>query len=292
MRVLHPAVLLLLSVAACAARPPAPAAPEEAPPQAPLARAAWTEWQAWGRITIDGWAFSRPADTAATPERFARLTGYWQELPGGWQVASRHEMLRAAMRALLAPVPAEGAPPQGPQAAPGWEDIGLYAYPAWSAAFVSAVARRAGVPDYDLPSSSRHARYIDAVLARWHADPAGAAFAPRAPEDYAPREGDLLCADRSAAPLAHWSMRLASTGRPWAMHCDVVVRVAPGVVEVIGGNVQDLVTRRRLPADDAGRVMPAPPGFPVFLLVLAAQPDRAQAPIPPAQALAAKWLGE
>jgi hypothetical protein len=151
------------------------------------------------------------------------------------------------------------------------EDIGLYAYPAWSAAFISAVVRRAGIPESDLPSSARHAHYTDAVLARAIADPQGARFHPYAPEDRAPRSGDLLCADRSPVPLTHWSMRLAEAGRPRPMHCDVVVRNGPGVVEVVGGNVQEMVVLRRLPGDAVGRVLPAPPGQPPFVLVLVAR---------------------
>ncbi|TDH58277.1 DUF2272 domain-containing protein [Dankookia rubra] len=149
--------------------------------------------------------------------------------------------------------------------------MSIYAFPAWSAAFVSAIARRAGLPEGALPAADRHARYIDALLARASAVPDGAPFLPYAPEDRAPKPGDLLCADRSAAPLSHWSMRLAEVGQPRPMHCDIVVRTSPGVIEVVGGNVQDLVVLRRFPVDAAGRVLPAPPGQPPFVLVLATQ---------------------
>lgn len=265
-------VLVLLSLAGCAARVPAPAPPDHVP-QAPLARAAWGEWDAWGRVTIDGWTLSRPPGTGATPARFDRLIGYWQVVPGGAQVARRHERLRSAMRGEAAPpsAPEDSATQDQRSAEAGWEDIGLYAQPAWSAAFVSAMARQVGIPNQALPSSARHASYIDAVLARWRRDPDGAAFVPQAPEAYAPREGDLVCADRSAFPLEHWTLRLASPGRPRAMHCDVVVRTAPGVVDLIGGNVRDTVALRRLPADAEGRVLAAPPGFPAFVVILAAR---------------------
>jgi hypothetical protein len=122
-----------------------------------------------------------------------------------------------------------------------------------------------------LPAADRHARYIDALLARATAVPDGAPFLPYAPEEQAPRPGDLLCADRSAAPLSHWSTRLAEVGRTRPMHCDIVVRTSPGTIEAVGGNVQDIVVLRRLPADAAGRVLPAPPGQPPFVLLLAAQ---------------------
>jgi hypothetical protein len=267
--------LFLVSAGACVA--PQLPAPTDAVPVSPLARAALAEWEAWGRVVVVGWPAARPADTAATPERFARLLDYWNAVPGGGGVARWLLDQRSAIATALAEpggteVPDGGDPVRTVSATrhPP-EDIGLYAYPAWSAAFVSAVARRAGVPDGDLPSSSRHARYIDAVLERAIADPQGARFRPYAPEERAPGPGDLLCADRAPVPLAHWSMRLAEVGRPRPMHCDVVVRGGPGVVEAVGGNVQELVVLRRLPSDTKGRVLPAPPGQPPFVLVLATQ---------------------
>jgi hypothetical protein len=269
-------LLLPLGAAACAAsHEPA----QEAGPVPPLARAALAEWEAWGGIVVVGWPEARPPDTAATPERLARLMEYWTAVPGGAGVARRLAALHAAIAdASVGQFGAEtqdqgddGLVARAVVAAPGPEDMSIYAFPAWSAAFVSAMARRAGIPAADLPPAERHARYIDAVLARATAAPDGAAFVPHAPEDRAPRPGDLLCADRSAAPLSHWSMRLAEVGRPRPMHCDIVVQTSPGTIEAVGGNVQDLVVLRRLPADASGRVVPAPAGQPPFIVVLAAK---------------------
>lgn len=266
-------VLLTLCLAACA-RQAAP--PPEVWPSAPLARAAYEEWVAWGRIVIEGWPDTPPSDTAATPERFNRLLGYWNVVPGGWRIAQRHAGLRSGMAALEQRIAAEmpeeeGAP--GPRAYPvaGLNDIAFYEYPAWSAVFISTIARRASLPESELPSSSRHASYIDGALMRAMTEPESAAFRPYAPEEYTPAPGDLLCADRAWVPLTHWSQRLAERGRPRPMHCDVVVRNGRGVVEAIGGNVQGVVALRRFPADAQGRVLPAPFGRPPFVLVLAAQ---------------------
>jgi hypothetical protein len=269
-------LLLPLGAAACAA-PRKP--PQETGTVSPLARAALVEWEAWGGIVVVGWPEARPSDTAATPERFARLMEYWTAVPDRAGVARRLCGLRSALAAASVGHAGpetqdgggEGVATRAVVAAPGPEDMSIYAVPAWSAAFVSAIARRAGVPEGDLPAADRHVRYIDALLARATAVPDGASFVPYAPEDRAPRPGDLLCADRSAAPLSHWSMRLAEVGRPRPMHCDIVVGTSPGAIEAVGGNVQDLVVLRRLPADAAGRVLPAPPGKPPFVLVLAAQ---------------------
>lgn len=275
------AILVLLTVfglAACA-RPPAPTATETWPPPASaLARAALAEWEAWGRIVIVGWPETRPAESAATPERFARLLDYWAVVPGGDRVAHRLQDLRFAVagtqeRGAADRPEGDGAAGRPPDPAAQAEDIILYEFPAWSAVFISTVARRAQMPESDLPSSWRHARYIDAVLNRAMRDPVNAPFRPHAPDEQPPMPGDLLCADRAAAPLTHWSGRLAETGRPRPMHCDVVVRTAPGVIEAVGGNVQGMVVLRRFPSDATGRVLPAPYGRPPFVLLLAARND-------------------
>ncbi|MEO3473197.1 DUF2272 domain-containing protein [Roseomonas sp. CAU 1739] len=267
-------VVVLLAVSACSGRRP----PAEALPASPLARAAIAEWEAWGRIVIIGWPDEPPADSAATPERFARLLDYWGTIPGGGRVATRLLGLRSGVTAMADRITAEmpgddGTDSPRPNAPRPPEDISLYDYPAWSAAFISTVARRAGVPESDLPSSSRHARYIDAVLRRAITDPEHAAFSPHAPEEQAPVPGDLLCADRAYVPLDHWTRRLAETGRPRPMHCDVVVRTRPGVIEAIGGNVRGTVALRQFPSDATGRVLPAPPGRPSFVLLLVAREE-------------------
>ncbi len=270
MRIIISALLLLAATACGGPREPDP----NALPASPLARAALAEWVTWGRVVVIGWPDTRPADTAATQVRFSRLLDYWTAVPDHGGVVRRLSDLRAAMAASMAardPEPLTGAQPVALAPVSGSEDIGIYAYPAWSAAFVSAVARIARVSDYDLPSTSRHARYIDAILARWLTEREGAPFQPHAPEEYAPLPGDLVCADRAALPLSHWSDRLAETGRPRPMHCDIVVRRAPGRVEAVGGNVQDMVVLRRFPAGRDGRLLPAPPGRPAFILVLAAR---------------------
>jgi hypothetical protein len=71
-------LLLPLGAAACAA-PRKP--PQETGTVSPLARAALAEWEAWGSIVVVGWPEARPPDTAATPERFARLMSIGQLSP-------------------------------------------------------------------------------------------------------------------------------------------------------------------------------------------------------------------
>ena len=259
---------LLALLAACAAQPAVtpPVPRPETPP--PLLRAALEEWTAWGRITVDGFPDTRPP-VVATPERFARLTNYWRAVPAGQGVANRLEALRGGVQEALMPEP-EGEGDATPVSLTeiSVEDIGIYSRPAWSAAFISYVAGRAGL---DLPPSATHARYVDALLTRALTDPEGAAFIPFDPAERTPRAGDLLCADRAFTPLLHWRDRLMEEGVSRPMHCDVVYRAGPGVVEMIGGNVSDVVALRRLPADRDGRILPAPIGKPQFFLLLAAR---------------------
>jgi hypothetical protein len=261
--------LLMLTLAACASRPSPPPEPN---PANPLARAAVEEWRIWGRIVIEGWPDQRPPDTAATAGRVARLAEYWSSLPGGWRIAQHHQDLRLGIATLEARLAAAGEESEArPMPQASIDDLAYYANPAWSAVFISAVARLAGMPEEDLPSASRHFRYVDAILDRAMRDPQHAPFTPHAPGDQAPAPGDLLCADRAWVQMSHWTERLAERGRPRPMHCDVVVRAMPGTVEAIGGNVQGTVALRRFPADRAGRVLSAPYDRPGFILLLAAR---------------------
>jgi len=140
--------------------------------------------------------------------------------------------------------------------------------PAWSAAFISYLMLRAGVDRREFPGNAAHAHYIDALIRDAAAFPATAPFLPHAPQDYAPRPGDLICADRSSRPLAHWRFRAEDAGRFRPLHCDIAIFAAPGWVGAVGGNVGDSVTLTRFATDASGRLLPRPPGAPVLFLVL------------------------
>lgn len=113
----------------------------------------------------------------------------------------------------------------------------------WSAAFISWVMAEAGVTDAEMPSSATHARYLRAAIksgdnGNWRAHP---------PSDYAPRPGDLICATRAGQKIARFDdIPLGAT-----LHCDIVVTVASGILESIGGNVRNSVTKssRKLSAN-------------------------------------------
>lgn len=249
------ALLLALLPAACAApAPPPPAPPLPYPPTARerMLRIALEEWKEWGRIVAEPGA---PRPPAAPPEgallNFPRVLAYWRAVEPAEAAGAIARNRARYGAALLQPAPQEG----------------LWAEPAWSAAFISYVMRGAGVDRREFPPSAAHGFYLDALLADALRFPEAAPFVPRDWQSYAPQPGDLLCADRSPHPLLHWQDRLAETGRFRPMHCDIVVAKASGMVEAVGGNVADAVTLSRFPADMEGRLLARPPGGPTWFAV-------------------------
>ena len=247
------AVLCALLLAGCARPVPAVDPPLSYPPAAAerVIRIALAEWRDWGGVVQDAFAPPWPDAPETDPGNFPRVLAYWRAVPVDHGAIPDN---RRRYAALLAGAPA-GEP-------------ALWAEPAWSAAFVSWVFRSAGVDAPEFPPSATHALYLDGLLANAARFPDRSPFRPHAPAEYAPRPGDLLCMDRSAAPLRHWTERLAEAGRLRPMHCDIVVGLTPGAVEVVGGNVHDAVVLTRFPADASGRVLPAPPGRSPIVLIM------------------------
>lgn len=114
---------------------------------------------------------------------------------------------------------------------------------AWSAAFVSYVMRMAGAGNL-FPYSETHADYINA--ARRHGmglEPATALSAERI-EAYAPQRGDLICYWRGRRAIAYDDLPVGH----FPGHCDFVVAIRPGELDVIGGNVDNAVAMKHIPA--------------------------------------------
>ncbi len=260
MRFLLPGLFGLL--AACTTVPPAP---QPGPPMAypPSVRdrilgIAAAEWREWGGLVQDdvarGLALGGtaraplPARLESRPDNTPRLIAYWRSVP-------RDEGAIARNRPLFAADPA--APPPG-----------LWAEPAWSAAFISYVMLRAGVDTAEFPPDASHARYLDALTDTAAAWPGQAPFLPLSPALAAPAPGDLVCTDRSATPLPDWAARAAEAGRFRPMHCDLVLAVAPGIVAAVGGNVADAVVLTRYAADDRGLLLPRQAGAAPFVVLM------------------------
>lgn len=229
-------LVLLLALGACA-RPAPVEPPLSYPPSARerMLRIAEAEWRDWGATVIHP-GQAPVASPESRTDNFPRVLAYWLAVPDEEGAIARN---RARYR--------EGSG-------------ALWSEPAWSAAFISYVMRMAGVDSREFPPSAAHAFYIDALIADAARFPDAAPFVPHEPGAYAPRVGDLVCADRSDAPIRSWRARAADQGRFRPMHCDIVMRVRPGRVEAIGGNVRDSVSLLRFPTDPAGTLLPREPG--------------------------------
>lgn len=267
----------LLALAACAGRPAATvseAEPEWPPISYPasvrerIVEIAEREWRAFGGTEIDygdGTANELYGGLRETdPRVFPNVLAYWNSVRGPWADYVRDEKARY----------------QAGQAA--WT-----AQP-WSAVFVSYVMRSAGIDRDDFPWDAGHRNYIDALIERHGRYGAAAAFEPYDLEQYAPRRGDLICADRSRPVeqrIATVAERAAEAGRPRGMHCDIVAVVEPGRVGAISGNVADSVARSWFPTDAYGRLLRTPPSTPgerTFFTVIRLNVPDASGPHPPA----------
>lgn len=122
----------------------------------------------------------------------------------------------------------------------------------WSGAFIVWLARSAGVPERDLPSTVLHWDYIE------HALFAGknARFIAHDARFYSPKPGDLLCAPRSDAFTE--KVKRFKQLRRGPYHCDLVVIRTIDELELIGGNVLDVVSMTRVSLDRNGIVQPTP----------------------------------
>ena len=121
----------------------------------------------------------------------------------------------------------------------------------WSAAFVSWVMQRAGVPGF--VSSGSHYDYVRAA----RSNPGGSPYQFLEPTGTAPGVGDLLCYVRGGRIYGPQGLAAAidggTTGLP--MHCDIVAAVDPGndgKAYLIGGNVLQAVTMRVLNLNATG----------------------------------------
>lgn len=129
----------------------------------------------------------------------------------------------------------------------------------WSAAFVSWLMVRAGVPGFR--NSASHFDYVGA------AGQGGGPYSLHDPASTAPGVGDLLCFVRAnGSTFGHAGLRsyLAGGAGGLAMHCDVVVQADPvrGRVDLVGGNVLQGVTMRSLHLNRNGLLWNLPQRLP------------------------------
>lgn len=120
---------------------------------------------------------------------------------------------------------------------------------AWSGAFISYVMKAAGAGRRFVYSGS-HSPYVRRSIRAARTGDGGASFTGHRLRDFSPRPGDLVCnalvdgVDYDNLP------------RYWSGHCDIVVAVRRGSIDVIGGNLSDTVGKRTLKTDRRGRLLP------------------------------------
>lgn len=247
------AALSAISVAACAVAPPPPSRREPPiayPPSVRdrILRIAEAEWTEWGRITLAPGLPRPAAGGEGRPDNFPRVLAYWRAVPEAEAAGAV-----ASNRALWASAPGAAA--------------GVWAEPAWSAAFVSYVMRGAGVDTREFAPSAAHSFYLDAIIRDAREYPAQAPFVPREIAERAPEPGDLICADRSRNPIRSWRDRVPEAGQFRPMHCDIVLRVGPGGAEAVGGNIADAVTLTVYATDAGGFLLPRERGLSLVTVV-------------------------
>jgi len=229
---------LLLSLAfllaACHAAPLPHVPPFAARPYEPFVRAnavaiAMREWRLFGSL-IDDPALegSEPGSPLEKPER---LPGLWQRVGEYWWIGQNSDDSAGAWT---------GKHDARGSVFPFTEDERY----AWSAAFISYVMRIAGAADR-FPYSPNHATYVNAAAAG-----RSPILRAESPENYAPKPGDLICRGRYRA--ADLTFRDLPTSYLWPGHCGIVVSMAPGTLDLVGGNVEDAVRLTHVPITERG----------------------------------------
>lgn len=121
---------------------------------------------------------------------------------------------------------------------------------AWSAAMITDAHQESGVGD-QFKGDINHSTYIrDAIAAKKSGD-TEAAYWGHSSKERAPQVGDMLgYARESGVDYDHQKPEQDK----YRSHTDIVTRVGDGFLEVIGGNIGDTVSLRRVPIDDNGMV--------------------------------------
>ncbi|MBV8133956.1 MAG: DUF2272 domain-containing protein [Alphaproteobacteria bacterium] len=120
---------------------------------------------------------------------------------------------------------------------------------AWSAAFISYVMRMAGAGN-GFPYTETHSDYINAARRHEMGEEPNIVLTTERMEVYAPQRGDLICYWRGRRPITYDDLPAGRFGG----HCDIVVEIKPGELEVIGGNVDNAVAMKHIPATSDGHL--------------------------------------
>lgn len=124
----------------------------------------------------------------------------------------------------------------------------------WSAAFISWVVQRAGVPGFR--TSASHFDYVRAA----RREAAGSPYRFAEPMSAKLEAGDMLCYVRTGRVYGHDGLLKAIDGSTISlpMHCDLIVATANGKAYAVGGNVQQAVTMRIFNLNAQGQLWGVP----------------------------------
>lgn len=262
MRVWMLALLLLLATYAARAADVCPGIRSQqsaTEPATRIAAVACNEHVIWYRPFIDRDGRMASASVAEAEghvlgdgysEVWRRVVGYWQESGLLRQMGGSAGASVCAYAGSARPLPACRA---------------FVIDTPWSAAFVSWVMVKAGVPGFR-PSAS-HIDYVRAAAV----NPQESPYQFLDPSTASPAAGDMLCYVRVPDRMYGYEGLLTAVhadGNGLQMHCDIVVAANPGndaTAYLIGGNVQQGVTMRLLPLNRNGGFWALPrssPGAP------------------------------
>jgi hypothetical protein len=256
-------LMLILALAGCAPERP-PTGPGAQPDDAHIPAFARWPYQRFSReaavqIALREWrAFGQPVvlPHSELPFDNERAEGLWQRvgeywwlgLPIGWSeqgYTGKHD--------------------QNGRVFPEREDGNF----AWSAAFIDYVMRMAGA-GRRFPYSPAHADYINAARRHALGERPDLAISAEPPQRYAPQRGDLICLWRGRRAIRFDD--LPTGGFPG--HCDIVVERHQGLLDVIGGNVDNSVAMKHIPVTADGRLagpdgVLVDPDYPWFVVIRA-----------------------
>jgi hypothetical protein len=237
-------LLLGLPLAACAPAPPGAGPPVVAADDAHIPPFARWPYQRFSReaavqIALREWrAFGKPLVLPNTELPFdnERTEGLWQRVGDYWWQGLPMSDKDQGFT---------GMHNQNGQVFPASQDANY----AWSAAFIDYVMRMAAA-GHRFPYSSTHADYINAAREHALGQRPELAISAQPPDRYAPQRGDLICMWRDHRPITFAEL---PTGR-FPGHCDIVVQVRPGSLDVIGGNVDNSVAMKHVPVTADGHL--------------------------------------
>jgi hypothetical protein len=115
---------------------------------------------------------------------------------------------------------------------------------AWSSAFISYLMKNSGAGNKFVYNAS-HSKYITDSIANRKNGNTKAPFVGYRPSEIAPKVGDLVCYARQSG------IDYDTTGS-YKSHCDIVVSTKGNQIEVIGGNVNQAVTKKILKTNSKG----------------------------------------